>query len=161
MSQEIPRDGIMDAYPGLVAYLEKTKDERKQYNRSKYNKDIRKAARWAIKFLVLFSQRQEEAEVRKVLDTGSVGELVESLTGEGCQAIEPRHYEISKAVLWAGSRRLRECVDEVSAIIANRQIDETLRYLRMLPEPKEGHENKEYEVERRATRKRLESKGYY
>jgi len=161
MTENIPHDGIADPYPGLVAYLEKTKDERKQYNRSKYNKDVRKAARWAIKFLILFSQRQEEDEVQKVLDVASVGELVDALAGHGCQSIDPRHYEISKAVLWTGFQRLRPLVDERNADMVNPEINRVLRYLRMLLEPKEGQENKECEDERRATRQHLESKGYY
>jgi hypothetical protein len=161
MTANIPFDGIADPYPGLIGYLEKTEYERKQYNRSKYNKDIRKAARWAVKFLILFSQRQDENEVRKVLDTVTIGELAEALEGNGCQNIEPRHYEISKAILWTGFQRLRGLVDETYAGIVNPFIGKALLQLRMLPEPKEAEENKAYEEERRVTRQHLESKGYY
>jgi len=68
----------------------------------------------------------------------------------------------SKNLLWTGLHRLRPLAEaEISANIVNPQIDQMFRYLNMLPEPKEGRENKECEDERRATRQYLESKGYY
>ena len=71
---------MKDPFPGARRYLETEQAERREkYNMSKYNKDARQAAAWAIDFLTLFCKRQEDRELIKVITEERIDKLISAL----------------------------------------------------------------------------------
>jgi len=135
-----------DPYPGLRRYLEA--NDRSGYNQAAYNKKVREAAKWAIEFLVLVSQRQKESEVARVLDARRVGGLVMALLGYGCCEIQPRHYQIAKGCACDGVIRLRELVREEYAVSVSPLLENARTQMNMLPVEERSRPNPACEEQR-------------
>jgi hypothetical protein len=91
-------------YRGVIEYLLGKDVE----NVSQYNKRARELAKSAIRYLALFSQRQEEKEVAKVLNPKSAGGLINAILGYGSPKFTQRHFGIARLVIQAASAVMRQ-----------------------------------------------------
>lgn len=153
----MPSYGIPDPFPGVTKYLEASDQERKGYNRSKYNKQARGAARWAVQYLVMFSQKQKEEEVSKVLTENLIRVLIEALTGAGCPQFLLRHFAIAQGALSASTQQLLKMLaKETYWSLASGTITEARNRLYLIPPPAQPVPNAMHRDERQTTKLDLE-----
>ncbi len=135
--------------------------QRKSYNQSEYNKRARELADWALRYLILFSQRQPEEETAKVLSGSAAVELVAALAGKGCPTITERHYGTAIGMADIGVRRALELIPDISIDMGisipsrmKREISEILHDIITLPKPSKPRGNPNCELERRDLKKK-------
>jgi hypothetical protein len=106
-------------------------DERKRrakltppLNISAYNTRARKDADWAVRYLILFLQRQPEKEIAKVLPWSTGRALAMAMLGAGCPQRSLRHHKIAQQMISCASDTLLEMLDMTHIKIVSKRLRE-------------------------------------
>ena len=130
MPQKISKDDTKELQ-GLVKYLLLEDDERKRQaklkpplNISSYNERARKEAKWAIRYLTLFLQRQPEEEIAKVLPWSIARALAMAMLGDGCPQRSVRHHKIAQQMISRATETLSEMLGKTHIEIVSERLRE-------------------------------------
>jgi len=137
VKKKIPSPDMPSRYPGLQQYLEMESDKRKEMNYSQYNKRIREVADWALGFLTLVCEKQDEQELGKVFTEEKLDKLTNALLerksrGSGnLQQTMPR-YTIASMFMEKGIMKCLELVKEPYAKMVHDSAKELMMTLTWL-----------------------------
>jgi hypothetical protein len=149
---------MLRRYPGLSRYLELEPTQREGYNRSQYDKRAREAARWAVRYLILFCEGQEEKEVAKVITWEVARALARAILGDGSQQRSKRHHIIAQQMANVAGTTLLAMIDNRHYDIVSKAILEAAnRLFGVSPPEKETMPNTEYKQNREQIERALQS----
>lgn len=93
-------------------------------NVSAYNKRAREEADRAVRYLILFLQRQPEEEIVKILPWRTARALAMAMLGDGCPQRSRRNHEIAQQMISRAAATLLEMLDQTHIEIVSKRLYE-------------------------------------
>jgi len=105
----------------------------KPEQRNTYRRRLREAIRLDLMDAAYFAGTYPEDQLRQVLTPQNLTLVFQALTGQGCEKISARHYEIAKTMLRIAATRLQVLIPDYSRPTLIREIEDVVHLLTFVP----------------------------